>query len=384
MRNQRIRVLAAVLTLAASSVVAFAVATPAGAVVPGQVVITEWMYNPIVERLRVRRGDQHRRRTGRHDRLLVRRRQPRPGHVLARRLGTLAAGESGLIVETTAAAFRTEWGLDASVKIAASNTNNLGRGDEINIFNGATLADRLTYGDDVAFPGSIRTQGISGVPTTCVPLGANNVRAWVLSAVGDGRGSKALGARRHRFARHHPARRVRAGHDRRWRRQRQPNTSPCQPEAASGTGPAPAGAQTWPGGHVGDGGRSGVRLEDHHGAGGPRHERPRVRSDECGRAVRREEQELGVPPREAGRPVGARHRQRLGRRQADLLPRRRRPARLRGPHGRRRRCALRDDRARQRQQLGRPELRPAIRPDRRGHHAHRRRSSGTSRSTSRS
>ena len=27
-----------------------------------------------------------------------------------------------------------------------------------------------------------------------------------------------------------------------------PNTLPCQPEAASGTGPAPAGAQTWPGG----------------------------------------------------------------------------------------------------------------------------------------
>ena len=41
----------------------------------------------------------------------------------------------------------------------------------------------VTYGDDFAFPGSIRTQGVSGVPTTCVPLGANNVRAWVPSAV---------------------------------------------------------------------------------------------------------------------------------------------------------------------------------------------------------
>ena len=50
MRNQRIRILSAVLTLAASSVVAFAVATPAGAAVPGQVVITEWMYNPVGRR----------------------------------------------------------------------------------------------------------------------------------------------------------------------------------------------------------------------------------------------------------------------------------------------------------------------------------------------
>ena len=61
-----------------------------------------------------------------------------------------------------------------------SNTNNLGRDDEINIFNGATLVDRLTYGDQT-FPGTIRTQGKSGVPTTCQALGANNVGAWVFS-----------------------------------------------------------------------------------------------------------------------------------------------------------------------------------------------------------
>ncbi len=58
-------------------------------------------------------------------------------------LGTLAPGESGLIVESTADAFRTEWGLGASVKIAESNTNNLGRDDEINIYKGVGTAATL-------------------------------------------------------------------------------------------------------------------------------------------------------------------------------------------------------------------------------------------------
>lgn len=102
----------------------------------------------------------------------------------------MAAGESGLIVESSVAAFRADWALDSSVEIADVNTANLGRADEINIFNGNTLADRLTYGDQT-FAGTIRTQGKSGIPTTCVALGANNVGLWVFSAVGDGRGSKA-------------------------------------------------------------------------------------------------------------------------------------------------------------------------------------------------
>src|SRR5690349_13640184 len=113
-----------------------------------------------------------------------------PGTFSLAQLGTLAPGESGLIVESSATAFRTEWGLGATVKIAENNTANLGRADEINIFNGTTLADRLTYGDQT-FAGSIRTAGTSGVPTTCLALGANNVGVWVLSAVGDGLGSKA-------------------------------------------------------------------------------------------------------------------------------------------------------------------------------------------------
>ncbi len=152
--------------------------------------------------------------------------------------------QSGLITETTAAAFRTDWGLAASVKIAGSNTNNLGRNDEINIFNGTTLADRLTYGDQ-NIPGTIRTQGTSGVPISCQALGANTVGAWAFSQNGvDGAkhsssgdtgspGTSPLGACG-------PVTIV--GGD------GSGSTVPCQPEAASGTGPAPADAQTWPGG----------------------------------------------------------------------------------------------------------------------------------------
>src|SRR5262245_61002856 len=247
MLKQRVRTFAALMTLAAMSVVPFALAKPAGAAVPGQVVITEWMYNPIssasefveVTNIGGEPVDMANYSFDDDSRL--------PGTFSLAGLSTLAPGESGLIIETPAAAFRAEWGLDASVKIADNNTANLGRNDEINIFNGTTLADRLTYGDQT-FAGTIRTQGTSGVPTTCLGLGANNVGAWVFSAIGDGRGSTVsvsgdigspgttpLGACG-------PVTIVGGNGN------GNPNTLPCQPEPASGTGPAPADAQPWPGG----------------------------------------------------------------------------------------------------------------------------------------
>ena len=140
------------LTLGAMSVVPFALATPAGAAVPGQIVITEWMYNPVasasefVEVTNI--GGEPVDMTG----YSFDDDSRAAGTFSLAALGTLAPGESGLIVETSAAAFRTEWGLDASVKIADGNTTNLGRNDEINIFNGTTLADRLTYGDQTFSP----------------------------------------------------------------------------------------------------------------------------------------------------------------------------------------------------------------------------------------
>lgn len=98
--------------------------------------------------------------------------------------GIIAPGESVILTEATADAFRAEWNLSASVKIVGGYTNNLGRNDEINIFNAANdLIDRLTYGDQT-FAGTIRTQGISG---NALPadLGTNNVAAWFFSQPGD-------------------------------------------------------------------------------------------------------------------------------------------------------------------------------------------------------
>jgi hypothetical protein len=247
MHNRRIRALVAVMTLGAMSIVPFALASPAGAATPGQVVITEWMYNPtlsppaaseFVEVTNVGGAPVDMTTYSFDDDSRT------PGSFSLAALGSLAPGESGLIIETTAAAFRADWGLGANVKIAELNTNNLGRNDEINIFNGTTLADRLTYGDQ-NISGTIRTQGTSGVPTSCQALGANTVGAWVFSQSGVDGAKKSLSGDTGSpgtspLGTCGPVTIV--GGD------GSGSTVPCRPEPASGTGPAPADAQTWPGG----------------------------------------------------------------------------------------------------------------------------------------
>ena len=115
------------------------------------------------------------------------------GTVSLSAFGTVAAGESVILAERTAVDFRTTWGLSASVKVIGGNGANLGRNDEINLYDASnTLVDRLTYGDQ-NIPGTIRTLNISGNPGSAAALGANDVAAWVLSAVGDGFGSYAAG-----------------------------------------------------------------------------------------------------------------------------------------------------------------------------------------------
>lgn len=101
-------------------------------------------------------------------------------------LGSLAAGQCGIISEPDAAAFDTNWGLGGLVPIVGLNDQNLGRADEINIYDaGDALIDRLTYGDNSpSFPGSIRTQEKSGWVSQA-GLGANDIYDWTLSAVGD-------------------------------------------------------------------------------------------------------------------------------------------------------------------------------------------------------
>lgn len=62
--------------------------------------------------------------------------------------GIVAPGESVILTEATASSFRTAWGLSASVKIIGGLNQNLGKDDEINLYNSAgALIDRLTYAD---------------------------------------------------------------------------------------------------------------------------------------------------------------------------------------------------------------------------------------------
>ena len=98
-------------------------------------------------------------------------------------LGTVAAGESVIITETDADVFRADWGLGLNVKVLGNYTNNLGNGDEINLYNGTQLVDRLTYSK------TLQTADVSGHATSLSALGANNVSLWSLSSVGDVEGS---------------------------------------------------------------------------------------------------------------------------------------------------------------------------------------------------
>ncbi len=117
--------------------------------------------------------------------------------------GIVQPGESVILTETADAAFRTAWGLGPGVKIIGGNVNsNLGRVDEINLYNAGVLVDRLTYGDNrmasdapvgaPATSGSIRTQNRSGNPLSLAALGANNAFQWGLASTS---GSDAFGSK---------------------------------------------------------------------------------------------------------------------------------------------------------------------------------------------
>lgn len=110
-----------------------------------------------------------------------------PGTLDLSGAGTLQPGESFVITEETAADFIAVWGL-SGVTVIGEYTNNLGRNDEINLYDaGANLIDRLTYGDET-FPGTIRAQDFSGNPLPGYE-GINDVTGWVLAADGDSYGS---------------------------------------------------------------------------------------------------------------------------------------------------------------------------------------------------
>jgi predicted extracellular nuclease len=103
--------------------------------------------------------------------------------------GLVNPGESVILTEADASLFRSVWSLNSNVDVIGGNTTNLGRADEINLFDATgALIDRLTYGD-VAIPGSIRAQNISGNPLSLAVLGTNNALGWIFASVGDAYGS---------------------------------------------------------------------------------------------------------------------------------------------------------------------------------------------------
>ena len=113
-----------------------------------------------------------------------------PGSFPIGSLGVLGPGESAVLSEATAADFRAAWNLCAAARVIGGNTNNLSRTDTINIYdNTGAQVDKLRFGDQV-FAGSIRTTGKSGW-VSAAGVGADNILAWTLSAVGDSENSRA-------------------------------------------------------------------------------------------------------------------------------------------------------------------------------------------------
>jgi predicted extracellular nuclease len=111
-----------------------------------------------------------------------------PGTVSLSAYGVVAPGESVILTEGTETVFRTQWGLAPTVKIIGNNTANIGRADEINIFDATnSLVDRLAYNDQAG-------QGPRTQYKSCnIPASGYGFQvaqsSWVLASVGDAYGS---------------------------------------------------------------------------------------------------------------------------------------------------------------------------------------------------
>ncbi len=112
-----------------------------------------------------------------------------PGTVPLGDFGVVRPGESVIMTDVPADAFRKAWGLCAETRILVNAAVGLGRNDVIHLYDGNdALVDRLAFGDQT-FPGSFRTQNISAwVPASA--LGGDNVLAWVASTLGDAEDSR--------------------------------------------------------------------------------------------------------------------------------------------------------------------------------------------------
>ncbi|MHC5062044.1 MAG: lamin tail domain-containing protein, partial [Planctomycetota bacterium] len=105
--------------------------------------------------------------------------------------GLVQPGESVILTESPAEQFRTAWGLSSTTAIigelGVNAGSNLGRSDEINLYDNGTLMDRLTYSDE-DFPGMPRASGASAWVASG-GVGWNDPYQWALSVPGDDQGS---------------------------------------------------------------------------------------------------------------------------------------------------------------------------------------------------
>ncbi len=109
------------------------------------------------------------------------------GTVSLSAFGIVYVGESVVLSEVAATTFRTAWGLGASVDVIGGNLTNLGRADEVNLFDASNaLVDRLTYNDQII--GGPRTQNLSA-NIALANLGLNQANLAVASVPGDLYGS---------------------------------------------------------------------------------------------------------------------------------------------------------------------------------------------------
>ena len=105
--------------------------------------------------------------------------------------GILQPGESAILTDNTVAAFQADWNLDPSVPVIGGNSENLGRSDEINLYDSTnTLIDRLTYNDQGT--GDVKGPRTNSTAAYILPAnyGANNASLAVAASVGDSNGSR--------------------------------------------------------------------------------------------------------------------------------------------------------------------------------------------------
>lgn len=111
-----------------------------------------------------------------------------PGTIDLSAYGVIAAGRSVILADVDATAFATAWGL-SGVAIIGGNTANLGRNDQINLYDASSgLVDQLSFGDQT-YAGTPRTQNKScNIPAADYGFTVAQT-TWVLAAAGDSYGS---------------------------------------------------------------------------------------------------------------------------------------------------------------------------------------------------